>query len=77
METHADARLSLKSPELMIDLVENPGWSLMSAAEAMGIRDRTAREWIARRRATDATVCFIAPQRPRSSPIAPMTAGSR
>jgi transposase InsO family protein len=50
MKTHANARLSLKGRELLIDRVENAGWSLMSAAEAAGISDRTARKWIARYR---------------------------
>ena len=51
MKLHANARLSLKGRELLIDRVENAGWSLMSAAEAAGISDRTARKWIARYRA--------------------------
>jgi transposase InsO family protein len=51
MKTHANARLSLKGRELLVDRVENAGWSLMSAAEAAGISDRTARKWIARYRA--------------------------
>jgi hypothetical protein len=51
MKTHANARLSLKGRELLIDRVENAGWSFMSAAEAAGISDRTARKSIARHRA--------------------------
>jgi transposase len=51
MKMHANARLSLKGRELLIDRVENAGWSLMSAAEAAGISDRTARKWRARYRA--------------------------
>jgi transposase InsO family protein len=51
MKMHANARLSLKGRELLIDRVEKAGWSLMSAAEAAGISDRTARKWIARHRA--------------------------
>jgi transposase InsO family protein len=50
MKMHANARLSLKGRELLVDRVENAGWSLMSAAEAAGISDRTARKWIARHR---------------------------
>jgi transposase InsO family protein len=48
MKTHANARLSLKGRELLVDRVENAGWSLSAAAEAAGISDRTARKWIAR-----------------------------
>src|SRR5580692_1877401 len=51
MKMHANARLSLKGRELLIDRVENAGWSLVAAAEAAGISDRTARKWITRHRA--------------------------
>jgi transposase InsO family protein len=51
MKMHANARLSLKGRELLIDRVEHAGWSLSAAAEAAGISDRTARKWIARYRA--------------------------
>ena len=50
MKMHANARLSLKGRELLVDRVENAGWSLSAAAEAAGISDRTARKWIARYR---------------------------
>jgi transposase InsO family protein len=50
MKTHANARLSLKGRELLIERVEDAGWSLMSAAEAAGISDRTARKWLGRYR---------------------------
>jgi transposase InsO family protein len=51
MKMHANARLSLKGRELLIERVENAGWSLSAAAEAAGISDRTARKWLARSRA--------------------------
>jgi len=51
MKTHANARLSLKGRELLIDRVQTAGWSLSSAAEAAGISDRTARKWLVRHRA--------------------------
>ncbi len=51
MKMHANARLSLKGRELLIDRVQNAGWSLSAAAEAAGISDRTARKWITRHRA--------------------------
>ena len=51
MKMHANARLSLKGRELLIERVEDAGWSLSAAAEAAGISDRTARKWIARHRA--------------------------
>jgi transposase InsO family protein len=51
MKLHANARLSLKGRELLVDRVEGAGWSLTQAAEAAGVSDRTARKWIARYRA--------------------------
>jgi transposase len=54
MKMHANARLSLKGRELLIDRVEDAGWSLSAGAEAAGISDRTARKWIARYRAEGA-----------------------
>jgi transposase InsO family protein len=54
MKMHANARLSLKGRELLVDRVQNAGWSLIQAAEAAGISDRTARKWLARYRAEGA-----------------------
>jgi len=51
MKMHANARLSLKGRELLVARVQDAGWSLMSAAEAAGISDRTACKWIGRYRA--------------------------
>jgi len=54
MKLHANARLSLKGRELLVERVQNAGWSLSAAAEAAGISDRTARKWLARYRAEGA-----------------------
>jgi transposase InsO family protein len=51
MKLHGNARLSVKGRELLIERVEVAGWSLIPAAEAAGISDRTARKWLARYRA--------------------------
>ena len=51
MRLHANARLSLKGRELLVDRVERAGWSLTQAAEAAGVSERTARKWLARWRA--------------------------
>jgi transposase InsO family protein len=51
MKLHANARLSLKGRELLIERVGLAGWSLSAAAEAAGISERTARKWLARWRA--------------------------
>ena len=50
MKLHANARLSLKGRELLIERVGVAGWSLMEAAEAAGISERTASKWLARYR---------------------------
>jgi transposase InsO family protein len=51
MKVHANARLSLKGRELLVDRVQGAGWSVMEAAAAAGISERTARKWLARHRA--------------------------
>jgi transposase InsO family protein len=51
MKLHANAGLSLKGRELLIERVEVAGWSLSAAAEAAGISERTARKWLGRYRA--------------------------
>ena len=50
MKLHAKARLSVKGRELLIDRVQDAGWSLRKAAEAAGVSDRTASKWLARYR---------------------------
>ena len=50
MKLHANAKLSVKGRELLIDRVEVAGWSLTQAAEAAGVSDRTARKWLGRYR---------------------------
>lgn len=51
MKLHANARTCPKSRRLLVDRVLVAGWSVMEAAEAAGISDRTARRWLARWRA--------------------------
>jgi transposase InsO family protein len=51
MKLHANARLSVKGRELLVDRVEAVGWSVMKAAEAAGISERTAHKWLGRYRA--------------------------
>jgi transposase InsO family protein len=51
MKLHANARLSVKGRELLVDRVEVAGWSVMEAARAAGITERTARKWLGRYRA--------------------------
>ena len=49
MKLHANARLSVKGRELLVDRVA-AGWSLTEAAMAAGVSERTARKWLARHR---------------------------
>jgi transposase InsO family protein len=50
MKLHANARLSVKGRELLVDRVLVEGWSLTEAAEAAGVSDRTAGKWVGRLR---------------------------
>jgi transposase InsO family protein len=50
MKLHRNAKLSVKGRELLVNRVEDAGWSLTQAAEAAGVSDRTARKWLARHR---------------------------
>jgi transposase len=54
MKLHANARLSVKGRELLVDRVVSAGWSVRGAAEAAGITERTAHKWLARYRAEGA-----------------------
>jgi transposase InsO family protein len=50
MKMHANARLSVKGRELLVDRIPMQGWSLVQGAEAAGASDRTACKWVARYR---------------------------
>ena len=50
MKLHANARLSVKGRELLVERIEVAGWSLSAAAEAAGISERSARKWLRRHR---------------------------
>ena len=47
MRLHANARTCPKSRQLLVERIE-AGWSVMEAAEAAGISDRSARRWLKR-----------------------------
>ena len=70
MELYANARLSVKGRELLVERVEVAGWSLAQAAEAAGVSERTAAKWLARWRSEG-----LAGLRDRSS--APGTVANR
>jgi transposase InsO family protein len=47
MKLHANARTCPKSRRLLVERID-AGWSLIDAAEAAGVTDRTARRWMVR-----------------------------
>jgi transposase InsO family protein len=51
MKIHANARTCPNSRKLLVKRVEEENWSLMAAAEAAGISERSARKWLGRWRA--------------------------
>jgi len=51
MRIHANARTCPNSRRLLVKRIEEENWSLMVAAEAAGISERSARKWLARWRA--------------------------
>jgi transposase InsO family protein len=51
MKIHANARTCPNSRRLLVNRIEEESWSLMVAAEAAGISERSARKWLARWRA--------------------------
>jgi transposase InsO family protein len=51
MRLHANARTCPNSRKLLVHRIEEEGWSLMAAAEAAGISERSARKWRDRWRA--------------------------
>ena len=68
MKLHANARLSVKGRELLVDRVELDGWSLAAAAAAAGVSKRTAYKWVGRWRDEGASGLLDRPTTPKSSP---------
>jgi len=68
MKLHANARLSVKGRELLIDRMLTQGWSLAQAAEAAGVSDRTACKWAARFRSEGEHGLLDRSSAPKSSP---------
>ena len=48
MKLHANARTCPKSSRLLVERVRDQGWSVMAAAEAAGISERSGYRWLAR-----------------------------
>lgn len=51
MRIHGNARTCPNSRKLLVHRIEEEDWSLMAAAEAAGISERSARKWLGRWRA--------------------------
>jgi transposase InsO family protein len=51
MKLHANAPLSPKGRQVLVDRIEIESWKVCDAAESAGISERTARKWLARYRA--------------------------
>jgi transposase InsO family protein len=51
MKLHANAPLSPKGRQLLVDRIEIESQTVLVAAESLGVSERTARKWVARHRA--------------------------
>jgi transposase InsO family protein len=67
MKLHANARLSVKGRELLVQRL-GAGWSLTQAAAAAGVSERTARKWRDRHRAEGADGLLDRSSAPKTSP---------
>src|SRR3954452_23821793 len=67
MKLHANARLSVKGRQLLVERL-GAGWSLARAAEAAGVSERTARKWRDRWRAEGAAGVVDRSSAPRVVP---------
>jgi transposase InsO family protein len=67
MRLHANARLSVKGRELLIERLR-AGWSLAEAAAAAGVSERTARKWRDRHGAEGAAGLLDRSSTPKSVP---------
>jgi transposase InsO family protein len=68
MKIHANARTCPNSRKLLVGRIEEEGWSLVAAAEAAGISERSARKWLARWRAEGETGLLDRSSAPRRIP---------
>ena len=68
MKLHANARLSVKGRELLVDRILVQGWPLAQAAEAAGVSGRTASKWVARFRSEGEHGLLDRSSAPKGSP---------
>ena len=65
MKLHANALLSPKGRQLLIDRIERESQPVQVVAESLGISERTARKWLARYRAEGTAGLIDRPSTPR------------
>src|SRR5579872_3934619 len=70
MQTHANAKTTWKTRELLVQRVMNEGWTYREAASAASISVRTVAKWIARYRVEGRGALSERRSRPRRSPRA-------
>jgi transposase InsO family protein len=68
MRIHGNARTCPNSRKLLVRRIEEEGWSLMTAAEAAGISERSARKWLARWRTEGAAGLLDRSSAPKKVP---------
>ena len=68
MKLHGNARTCLHSRSLLVRRVLEEGWTLMAAAEAVGVSVRTVSKWLARFRADGAEGLLDRSSRPAVVP---------
>ncbi|HWY89086.1 MAG TPA: IS481 family transposase [Solirubrobacteraceae bacterium] len=68
MKLHANAGLSLKGRQLLVDRVLVQGWSLAEVSDAAGVSERTACKWVARFRQEGEQGLLDRSSAPKSSP---------
>src|SRR5690349_8943396 len=68
MKLHANARTCPKSRKLLVKRIEEENWSLVAAAEAAGISERSAAKWRARWRAEGESGLLDRSSAPRRRP---------
>jgi transposase InsO family protein len=68
MRIHGNARSFPNSRRLLVRRIEEEGWSLMPAAEAAGISERSARKWLGRWREEGETDLLDRSSAPRNVP---------
>ncbi len=68
MKLHANARTCPNSRRLIVQRIEEEGWSLAAAAAAAGVSERTAHKWLSRFQAEGEAGLEDRSSRPRRSP---------